>query len=76
MQEQAALYNSRIVKTYVAYVGRYYPQLNMEELLASAGIRLWEVDDTAHWFTQEQTDALNLVLTKATGDPNLSKAAG
>lgn len=76
MQEQAALYNSRIVKTYVAYVAHYYPHLNMEALLASAGIRIWEVNDSAHWFTQAQTDKLNSVLTQATSDPNISHEAG
>ncbi|MEJ2642478.1 MAG: 4-vinyl reductase, partial [Desulfosarcinaceae bacterium] len=76
MQEQAALYNSRIVKTYVAYIEHHYPHLNVEALLASAGINLWEVEDTAHWFTQEQTDGLNKILTEATGDPDISIEAG
>jgi PAS domain S-box-containing protein len=76
MQEQTALYNSRIVKTYVAYVTRYYPHLNIESLLASAGIHLWEVDDTAHWFSQAQTDALNRALIQATDDPNIAQEAG
>jgi PAS domain S-box-containing protein len=76
MQAQAALYNSRIVKTYVAYVERHYPHLDIETLLASAGINPWEVEDSAHWFTQEQTDGLNSVLTEATGDPDISIEAG
>ncbi len=76
MQEEVALYNSRIAKTYVAYVAHYYPHLNMETLLASAGIQVWEVNDSAHWFTQSQADTLNWVLTQATNDPNLSQAAG
>lgn len=36
----APLYNSRIIKTYIYYVRKKYPHINISEILADAGMTM------------------------------------
>ncbi len=74
--EQKLLYNSRLSKMYLLYLRRFYPQLKTEEVLAAAGITRYQIEDPAHWFTQEEVDRLQTVLVEKTGDPDLSRKVG
>ena len=50
------LYNSRIIKNYVEYVKKHYPNVNIEVILSDAHIINYELEDPGHWFTQRQVD--------------------
>ncbi|MEW6670814.1 MAG: ATP-binding protein [Thermodesulfobacteriota bacterium] len=76
MNVESPLYNSRITKTYIEYLKKYYPDLDIEDLLNSAFISRHEVEDPAHWFTQQQSDSFQEVLITKTGNPNISRNAG
>ncbi len=70
------IYNSRIIKTYLEFIRKRYPDLNIDSILEYAGMTRYEVEDPAHWFSQYQTDRFQEILVKKTGNPNISRDAG
>jgi PAS domain S-box-containing protein len=76
MNEQAPLYNSRIIKVFIKYLNAYYPILDIDMVLNFAGISKYEVEDQAHWFTQLQTDRFHEILVEKTGNTNIARDAG
>ena len=76
MADTAPLYNSRIIKTYLAFIKKRYPELNIDFILEYAGITRYEVEDLAHWFSQYQTDRFQEILVKKTGNPSIARDAG
>jgi len=76
MSESVPLYNSRITKIYIQYLLKYYPDINLDSILDEAGIAKYEIEDPAHWFTQNQQDRLHDILVARTGNPNIAREAG
>ncbi len=76
MDDHTAIYNSRITKVYLKYLEKKHPNLNAEEILQYAGISRYEVDDQAHWFSQEQVDRFHEILVTKTGKTDISREAG
>jgi len=70
------LYNSRLIKNYIEYTKKHYPEVDIDYLLSYAGITTYELEDQGHWFTQRQVDRFNEILTKKTGDTNISREMG
>ncbi|MFP3999836.1 MAG: HD domain-containing phosphohydrolase [Desulfobacterales bacterium] len=73
---KSPLYNSRIIKTYIQYVRKKYPHVNISDSLAEAGITLYEADDQGHWFSLDQVDRFYEQLVIATGNKHLARDAG
>ena len=76
MTEQDRLYNSRLTRIYLEYLKVNHPGLDVTPLLEHAGMTKWEVDDPAHWFTQEQVDRFHDVLERETANTAISRDAG
>ena len=76
MNESPPLYNSRLNKIYIQYLKKYYPDIDVNSILEEASIANYEIDDPAHWFTQEQQDRLQDILVTRTGNPNIAREAG
>ena len=76
MTDSSPLYNSRIIKTFLEYLKKYYPNLDIDSVLGYAEMTKYEVEDPAHWFSQSQTDRFHEALVKKTGNPNISREAG
>jgi PAS domain S-box-containing protein len=76
MAEQDRLYNSRLTRVYLDYLQATYPETDVEGLLKHAGMAKWEVDDPAHWFTQQQVDRFQDKLIEITGDRAIAREAG
>jgi PAS domain S-box-containing protein len=76
MNDSAPLYNSRITKIYIQYLSRYYPDIDLDSILDEAGIARYEIEDPAHWFSQEKVDRLHDILVARTGNPNIARDAG
>jgi PAS domain S-box-containing protein len=76
MGNKTPLYNSRITNTYLEYLSSHYPELDIPPMLAYAGIENYEVEDHAHWLTQDQVDRLHEIMVEKTGNPNLAREAG
>jgi len=76
MNESAPIYSSRLNKVYVQYLREYYPDIDVDSVLEEAGIANYEIEDPAHWFTQEQQDCLHDIIVARTGNPNIAREAG
>ncbi|MFZ3057089.1 MAG: HD domain-containing phosphohydrolase [Smithella sp.] len=70
------LYNSRIFKSYVEYLNKYFPDIDIASILKYTNMEIYQLDDEGHWFTQEQSDRFQEVITKMTHDPDISRKVG
>jgi PAS domain S-box-containing protein/putative nucleotidyltransferase with HDIG domain len=70
------LYNSRLLETYTEYFKVYYPNIDLERILQSAGITPFEIEDAGHWFTQDDVDRFYEAVLKETGNPSIAREAG
>ncbi len=71
-----ALYNSRIIDTYIKLIRHKYSFINVSDLLSYARMEPHEVADQGHWFTQEQIDRFHERLVQLTGKTNIAREAG
>ncbi|TLN03442.1 HD domain-containing protein [bacterium] len=71
-----ALYNSRIIDTYLRLLKKKYSYVNIGDLLRSAKMEPYEVADQGHWFNQEQVDLFYERLVKVTGNEQIAREAG
>jgi HD-GYP domain-containing protein (c-di-GMP phosphodiesterase class II)/Tfp pilus assembly protein PilZ len=71
-----ALYNSRIIDTYLRLIKKKYSYVNIGDLLRSAKMEPYEVADQGHWFNQEQVDLFYERLVKVTGNDQIAREAG
>jgi GAF domain-containing protein len=76
MGKDDRLYNSIIIRTFVKFIQSRYSFVSVGELLAAAGMQNHQVEDDAHWFTQDQVDQFHEVLVKMTGNRNIAREAG
>ena len=70
------LYNSRILKVYLEYLQINFPHISPEAILKSAKMEKYEIEDPAHWFSQEQTDAFYKAVCDATEESEIARNAG
>lgn len=76
MDHTTPLYSSRIIKTYLEYIARHYPDIDPAPLLSGSGITRHEVDDPSHFLTQEQINRFHECLNARTGNPDISREVG
>ena len=76
MNAKVPLYNSRLMKIYLEFTIKNYPDVNIDSVLDSAGVTRYEVEDHAHWFNQNQIDRFHGVLVKKTGNLNIARDVG
>jgi len=74
--DRLPLYNSKITKTYLEYIKKSYPDLDLDAVLEYAEMTKYEVEDPAHWFSQHQADRFQEALVKQTDNPNIAREAG
>jgi len=74
--EEKQYYSSRIIKSYVEYLKRFYPDIAVAPLLKFAGIETFQLDDEGHWLTQTEVDRFHDALQQATQDPDISRKVG
>lgn len=76
MMEETPLYNSRIIKSYVEYLNRYHPDIDIIPFLKYADIEVYQMDDEGHWLTQSQVDRFQEILVQKIHDPDISRKVG
>ncbi|MFC1885956.1 ATP-binding protein [Thermodesulfobacteriota bacterium] len=76
MDDNSPIYSSRIIKGYLEYITTYYPQVDTDAILRYAEIKVYQVNDQAHWFNQKQTDRFNEITVELTGNPNIPREVG
>ena len=75
-QQGSHLYHIKIIKTYLEYVRKNYPELNIERILDYSGITKSQLDDDGYWCTQEQADRFHEIIDKLTKHTNIARDAG
>jgi PAS domain S-box-containing protein len=76
MNKDVPLYNIRILKTYLDYVQKKYPNINIDKILDYAGISKPQLNDSGYWYSQRQANRVHEVVVKQTGNKNISRDAG
>ncbi len=76
MSNGQPLYNSRITKIYLSYLQSRHPQVSVESVLRDTGMMPYQIEDPAHWFTQEEVDRFQAILVQRTGDKDISRKVG
>lgn len=76
MNSTKLLYNSRIIRIYLDYLKKYYPDIDRGSLLQASDMTFYEVEDQAHWFSQNQVDLFQKNLIRMSGEPNIARKAG
>ena len=76
MNKKTPIYSSRLIKFYLEFIGKYYPEIDTTVLLEYAKMTKYEVNDRGHWFNQYQTDRFQEILVKKTGNPNIAREVG
>lgn len=74
--ENAPLYNSRLIKNYVEYLRKFYPQIDLNDILEYAGIKSYDLEESGQWLSQKQVDRFHEMLSQLTDNPNLSREVG
>ena len=75
-QDDVPLYSSRITNTYVEYLQKFYPDINIDTIFEYSGMTRYEVEDPGHWFTQTQVDRFHERVVEESGNPNLPRDVG
>lgn len=76
MPELPQVYNSRILKSYIGYLNKHHPDIDIESILKHAGISKYEMDDHGHWFNQQEIDRFHEKIVELTCNPGISREAG
>ena len=76
MNNKAPLYSSRLIKNYLEYIGKNYPEVGIDEVLKYSQMTRYEVEDPAHWFNQKQIDSFHEIVSQETGDSDISREVG
>lgn len=76
MSSEKLLYNSRVFNNYIRYLKKFYPNINVDDLLSKAGMSIAQVNDHGCWFSQKQADLFQKTLVSLTGDSSISRNAG
>ena len=74
--EIVLIYNSRIMKLHLRYLGKYYPDIDVDSILEYAEMPGYAVEDQAHWFSQKQADRFQKIVVEKTGNPDIAREAG
>ncbi len=70
------LYNSNVIKTFLEYLEKNYPNIDLDSILSHAGMATYEVEDKGHWFTQTQVDDFYEILAEKTGSQSIARDVG
>ena len=72
----AGLYSSRIIKSYIDYLNEHHPEVNIDAILNYAGITTYQLEDGGHWFSQTQIDLFHEGMVQQTKHPDIPKNVG
>ena len=76
MDKEARLYNSRITNTYLEFLAKHHPDIDIDRILKAAHIENYEIEDPAHWLTQSQVNGFHNALVDVTDNPGIARDAG
>ncbi len=74
--ERKPLYGSRGIDIYLKLIRRRYSHVDIDSLLEYAGMKLYQVTDEGHMFSQRQINLFYEKLVEMTGNPPIAREAG
>jgi len=74
--ENIPLYNASIITTFIEYIRKYYPDVDIDSIIDYAEITRYELEDQGCWFNQHQVDRFYEIVVQKTGNPNIARDAG
>jgi PAS domain S-box-containing protein len=74
--DRTPLYNSRIFNTYIEYIKKYYPDVDIDFIVESADMSISEIEDPGQWFSQYQVNRFHEIIVAKTGNKSISREAG
>ena len=66
-------YNSRIIQVWVRFLEQQYPNVDVNDVLDFAGMKMYEVQDDGHWFSQAQVDRFYEKTLSLTENPAIAR---
>ncbi len=54
--------SSRVIKTFMEYLGAHYPGLDIKTILDYSGMTVYQLNDEGHWFNQNQVDRFHDIV--------------
>ena len=76
INEDTPLYNIQIIRNHIDFINKNFPEINTEYLLSYAGITKLQLNDLGYWCSQKQINKFNEILTKQTGNFDISRETG
>jgi len=70
------LYNTQLINNNIEYIKQFHPDLNIDDFLRYSEITTYQLEDPAHWLTQNQVDRFHEMLLQKTGDLSISRKIG
>jgi len=67
--EDVPLYNASLIKNYIEYLRKFYPQIDPNDILEYAGIDSSEIEESGQWLTQRQVDHFHEMLSQIIDNP-------
>ena len=62
--EDTPLYNIRIMRSYVDYIERHYPHIDIDKLFNYAGITRLQYNDYGYWYSQLVVNRFQEIIMK------------
>lgn len=76
IDKNTPLYSSRNIAVFLKFIRNKYSHVNIYELLDYANMEIYEVEDEAHWFSQDQINKFYEKLVQLTGNKHIAREAG
>jgi len=76
INENACLFNIRLVRTHIDYINKNYPSINTDDLLNYAGITRLQYNDFGYWCNQSQINKFHEILVEKTGNREITRDTG
>jgi PAS domain S-box-containing protein len=72
---ESPIYNIRLLRIYIDYIERNYPNVNIEKILEYSGISKLQLNDYGYWYNQNQANRFQEIVIAKTGNKNIAKDA-
>jgi len=70
------LYNSNIIRSYIRLINHRYSFIDLNDLLDYAEMKMYQIEDDGHWFTQKEVNRFYERLVQLTGKQDIAREAG
>ena len=69
------IYNIRLLRIYIDFIERNYPNVNIDKILEYSGISRLQLNDYGYWYNQNQANRFQKIVIAETGNNKIAKEA-